>query len=112
MRRCSSVSAWTSSSSRSSSWPGNWPTDWPCPALLDYLALGEGVLVREVVVEKWSGKTLRELQLPASRRAQVVAWKRVGERRFSFVPSADEPLNKGDVLVVLGDAEDVIKVTG
>ncbi|MGE4292171.1 MAG: TrkA family potassium uptake protein [Desulfovibrio sp.] len=82
------------------------------PGLLDYLALGEGVLVREVVVDKWSGKNLRELKLPVNHRAQVVAWKRLGERRFSFVPSADEALNKGDVLVVLGDAEDVIKVTG
>lgn len=82
------------------------------PGLLDYLALGEGVLVREVEVDKWSGKSLRELQLPSTHRAQVVAWKRTGERKFSFVPSADVALEKGDVLVVLGDAEDVIKVTG
>jgi len=82
------------------------------PGLLDYLALGKGVLVREVEVDKWSGKTLRELRLPSDYRAQVVAWKHKEDRQFSFVPSPDEVLHTGDVLVVLGNAGDVIKVTG
>ncbi|MEF2146301.1 MAG: TrkA family potassium uptake protein [Desulfovibrionaceae bacterium] len=82
------------------------------PGLLDYLALGEGVLVREVEVEKWDGKTLRQLQLPTERKVQVVAWKSKDEKNFSFVPQPDKSLCKGDVLVVLGDSADVIKVEG
>ncbi|SKA84477.1 trk system potassium uptake protein TrkA [Paucidesulfovibrio gracilis DSM 16080] len=82
------------------------------PGLLDYLALGKGVLVREVEVEHWGGRTLRDLRLPTDYRVQVVAWKHKEDRQFSFVPGPDMTLHDGDVLVVLGNAEDVIKVTG
>lgn len=80
------------------------------PGILDYLPLGEGVLVQEVKVERWAGKSLRDLNLPATHRVQVVAVKREGESRFSFVPRPDQVLNEGDVLVLLGHAEDVLEL--
>ena len=80
------------------------------PGILDYLPLGEGVLVQEITVERWAGKSLRDLNLPATHRVQVVAVKREGESRFSFVPRPDQVLNEGDVLVLLGHAEDVLEL--
>ncbi|WP_415519707.1 MAG: TrkA family potassium uptake protein [Desulfovibrio aminophilus] len=80
------------------------------PGILDYLPLGEGVLVQEIKVERWAGKSLRDLNLPATHRVQVVAVKREGESRFSFVPRPDQVLNEGDVLVLLGHAEDVLEL--
>lgn len=79
------------------------------PGLLDYLPLGEGMMVREITVDKWAGKSLRDLNLPTTHHIQVVAVKPVGEVGFSFVPKADQPLGKGDVLVVLGNSEDVLE---
>ncbi|MDY0307458.1 MAG: TrkA family potassium uptake protein, partial [Desulfovibrionaceae bacterium] len=38
------------------------------PGILDYLPLGEGVLVQEIKVERWAGKSLRDLNLPATHR--------------------------------------------
>jgi len=80
------------------------------PGLVDYLPLGTGVMVREIAVEKWAGKTLRELDLPKKYGVQVVATRRNGEEDFTFVPRADRKLEKGDVLVFLGSEEDLDKL--
>ncbi len=80
------------------------------PGLIDYLPFGEGVILRELAVEKWAGKTLRDLDLTNKRRIQVVAIKRKGSEKFSFIPQPGENLNKGDVLAVVGNEEDVNKV--
>ena len=81
------------------------------PGLLDYLPLGEGMMVREVAVGKWAGKTLRDLNLPSTHNIQVVATKALGDMEFSFVPKADRALVKGDVLVLLGKSEDVLEAS-
>lgn len=82
------------------------------PGLLDYLDLGDDVLTREIVVEDWAGKTLVDLRLPAEYGVQVVAVRHVGDDCFSFVPRADAPLQKGDVLVIIGHAKDVMRLKG
>ena len=78
------------------------------PGLIDYLPLGTNVILKELVVERWSGKTLRELNLTNSFGIQVVAVKTAGEKHFVFVPKADQPLQKGDVLAVIGRGENLL----
>ena len=78
------------------------------PGLIDYLPLGTNVILKEIVVEDWAGKTLRELDLTNSIGIQVVAVKRLEEKQFVFVPKADEPLQKGDVLAVIGHGEELL----
>ena len=78
------------------------------PGLIDYLPLGTNVILKELTVERWSGKTLRELNLTNSFGIQVVAVKTAGEKQFVFVPKADQPLQKGDVLAVIGRGEHLL----
>lgn len=80
------------------------------PGLLDYLGLGEDVVVREVRVDKWNGKTLRDLDLTNRNSVQVVAFKKNGDETFSFIPKADTALTTGDTLAILGRGEDVLKL--
>ena len=75
------------------------------PGLLNYLTLGDGIVLQEITVDKWAGKPLYELDLPNKHHIQVVAVKRSGEREFSFVPRADTVFEKGDLVVVIGDKE-------
>ena len=77
---------------------------------LDYLSLGRGVVLKEVSVEHWAGKSLRDLDLTNRYKVQVVAIKTSGEENFSFVPKADTILNKNDTLLILGSSQDVIKL--
>lgn len=81
------------------------------PGLLDYLPVGEGVMVREITVDKWAGKSLRDLSLPTAHNIQVVAVKPVDSEEFSFVPRADRALLQGDVLVIIGKTEDVLEAS-
>lgn len=70
------------------------------------------MLTREVAVDVWAGKTLVDLRLPAASGVQVVVVKHAGNTKFSFVPKASEPLKKGDLLVLIGHARDVMRLEG
>ncbi len=65
---------------------------------------------REIVVDTWAGKTLRELELTNTYQVQVIAFRHSGEAEFHFVPQADRALEEGDVLVLLGKTENIIQV--
>jgi trk system potassium uptake protein TrkA len=78
------------------------------PGMMDFLPLGEGALLQEVAVDAWAGRTLRELNLPGKHQVQVVALKTEGAKEFTFVPRADYSLAKGDKLVIIGRADNVL----
>ncbi|MBG3878944.1 TrkA family potassium uptake protein [Desulfovibrio oxamicus] len=80
------------------------------PGMLDLLPLGGGVLVQELVVDKWAGRTLLELKLVNDYGVMVVAVKPVGGKEYRFVPQAHETLERGDALVVIGKQEDVLRL--
>lgn len=78
------------------------------PGLIDYLPLGRNVILKELTVDRWATKTLRELNLTNAFGIQVVAVKMAGEKNFAFVPRADRPLQRGDVLAVIGQGENLV----
>ncbi len=78
------------------------------PGLIDYLPLGHNVILKELTVERWTGKTLRELNLTNAFGLQVVAVRIEGEKQFEFVPRADRPLQRGDILAVIGKSENLV----
>lgn len=80
------------------------------PGLVDYLPLGRNVVLREFVVEKWEGQTLRNLNLTNVYGMQVVAMRSRDAKEFGFVPRADTVLQKGDVLAAIGRAENLEKL--
>ncbi len=80
------------------------------PGIHDYLGLGKDVVTREILVHQWVGKTLRELNLTNTFSVQVIAYRNAGVASFSFVPQADVKLQEGDVLVLLGKTENVMKI--
>ena len=47
-------------------------------------------------------KPLLDLKLSNESGVMVVAIRYIGEREYTFVPSADRPLVKGDIMVVIG----------
>jgi len=81
------------------------------PGIHDYLGLGKDVVTREILVQQWTGKTLRDLNLTNTYSVQVIAYRHAGTETFSFVPQADRELEEGDVLVLLGKTENVMKIS-
>ncbi|MBS3808897.1 MAG: TrkA family potassium uptake protein [Desulfobacterales bacterium] len=72
------------------------------PGFLEYLPFGKDIALRQLTVDRWAGKTLRELDLPDKYKIQVIAVKSKDEQDLRFIPKAGESFKKGDILLVVG----------
>ncbi len=82
--------------------------------VLDYVNLSSGHIVVELIAPKeFVGKPLQDLALPTQRGVNVVAIKysylavtedgrNVIEKRLNDIPGANDIVNEGDVLILLG----------
>ncbi|HNX37544.1 MAG TPA: TrkA family potassium uptake protein [Candidatus Cloacimonadota bacterium] len=90
--------------------------------ILEYVNLSSGHIVIEMVAPKeFVGKTLQELALPAQRKINIVAikynylsvtedGKNVIEKRLNDMPGANDVLEEGDVLILLGTKGNIDKL--
>ncbi len=62
------------------------------------------------VPEGWVGKSLRELNLRASKKINVIGIKK--NDVLEITPDADEPLTSDDILIIIGKNQDISKLTG
>ncbi len=72
------------------------------PGFVDNLPFDERLVIKELPIDKWNGKTLRELDLTNRHNLQAIAIKKRRDRRYKFIPKADDVLKTGDTLVVIG----------
>lgn len=79
------------------------------PGMLDLLPLGGNILLQELEVNAWAGKSLIDLGL-TSLGVMVVAAKQPGDKEYEFVPPADRELQKGDILVAIGKESDLLEL--
>lgn len=80
------------------------------PGMLEYLSMGDDVIIRERKVGDWKGKNLVELNLTNNYQVQVIAIRKVGEEKFSFVPNAAQILDEDDVLVLVGSRDNLMRL--
>ncbi|PKN74505.1 MAG: potassium transporter [Candidatus Cloacimonetes bacterium HGW-Cloacimonetes-2] len=90
--------------------------------ILEYINLSSGHIVVEMVVPKaFVGKTLQELALPSARGINVIAikynylsvteeGKNVIEKRLNDMPGANDIVEEGDVLILLGPKGNIDKL--
>ena len=62
------------------------------------------------VPEEWVGKSLRELNLRATKKINIIGIKRNDE--FEITPDPDAPLTADEVLVIIGKNQTLSKLTG
>jgi trk system potassium uptake protein TrkA len=75
-------------------------------SILDYIELApEYTLVEVLALDSWEGKTLREINIRANFGVNVIAIKHQGN--INVAPSADDYINQGDVIVIIGSKEDI-----
>lgn len=80
------------------------------PGLIELLPIGRGVAIQEMKVDKWTGKTLRELNLRNKSKILVTAIRKEGSKDFSFIPDPDAKLEKGESLLIIGYADKVAQI--
>lgn len=77
--------------------------------VLDFIQLSPDYSIAEIASnENWAGKTLRELNLRARFGINVLAIKR--DKRLLVAPGADDPVEMGDILVVVGLNQNIDKL--
>lgn len=77
--------------------------------ILDFIELSPEYYIIEIsALKKWINKSLGELRLRNKYGVNVLAIKRATSLNIS--PTADEVINQGDILVVIGDSDDIRKI--
>lgn len=70
--------------------------------VLDYIELSEDYGIIDLPApDSWTGKSLKDLNVRAKLGVNILAVKR--NSKINVSPAADYTINKGDVLVILGD---------
>lgn len=77
------------------------------PGMLDLLPVGGGVLIQEVEINHWQGKSLANLNLTRKHKVIAVAKGGAGRTTWEFVPDALTPLQKGESLILVGHPDDI-----
>ena len=80
------------------------------PGFIEYLPFDASMALKELAVDRWNGKKLRELDLTNRFNVQIIAIKRAKETIFNFIPKAEDILNSGDTVVVIGSTEQLEKL--
>jgi trk system potassium uptake protein TrkA len=81
------------------------------PNVLEYLPLLSGIDLQEIAPpEKFIGKSLRELDLRNKYGIQVIAIKEIIPERTTIVPKADFVIKDSDILILIGEQEQLDKI--
>jgi trk system potassium uptake protein TrkA len=92
------------------------------PNIIDHIPLTPGHSIVEIrAPESFWGKTIGELDVRAKYRVEIIAVKKyvtskldgeesLDESQTKVIPAANEIINHGDALVVIGENEDIEKI--
>jgi len=76
--------------------------------ILNYVELGAGVSIQELAVpSEWTGRTLRQLELPRRFRVSVVAVHNALRDEMEVIPDPDTHLKESDSLLLVARNEDL-----
>ena len=80
------------------------------PGFIEHLPFDKEMVIKELTIDEWAGKTLRDMDLTNRYNIQVIATRPALDNKFKFIPKADQRLEKGDVLVTIGHIEQMEKI--
>ncbi len=81
------------------------------PGFIEYLPFDKSMVVKEFTIQKWAGKSLKELNLTNTFGIQVIAVRKTGEEEYHYIPKAEEFFAEGDNFVAIGGIEQLQKIT-
>ncbi|CAK8716717.1 MAG: trk system potassium uptake protein TrkA [Candidatus Electronema aureum] len=80
------------------------------PGFIEYLPFDRSMAVKEFTIKRWAGKNLKELNLTNIFGIQVIAARRSGEKKYQYIPKADELFQEGDNFVAIGKISQLSKI--
>ncbi len=80
------------------------------PGFIEYLSFDKSMAVKELSIKRWAGKSLKELNLTNTFGIQVIAVRRQDEKKYQYIPKADELFQEGDHVVAIGKVSQLGKI--
>ena len=80
------------------------------PGFIEHLPFDKSMSIRELVVSRWAGRTLKQLDVANAFEIQVIAVKKMKDDTFSFIPRGETLLERNDILVVIGRSRTLDKI--
>ena len=80
------------------------------PGFIEYLSFDKSMAVKEFSVKRWAEKSLKELNLTNSFGIQVIAVRRKDEKKYQYIPKADELFQEGDHVIAIGKISQLGKI--
>lgn len=81
------------------------------PNVLEYIHLMSGMDIQEIAPpQRFIGKSLKKLDLRNKHGIQVLAIKEIIPEKTIFIPKADFVIKDSDILIVMGEAEQLKKI--
>jgi trk system potassium uptake protein TrkA len=78
------------------------------PNVIEQMTVGENLQLVEIMVpDSFVGKTLSQLDLRKQYQVQVVLLRSSGTEKTTLLPTGDRALQKGEILVVLGETKPI-----
>jgi len=71
------------------------------PGFLQYATFDPEVSFQELIIDKWAGKSLRQLDLTRKYQIQVIAVRKIDTDKFEYTPDPDYIFQPGDTIIVL-----------
>ncbi len=75
------------------------------PGIIQRLTFDADMIIRELEINKFAGKTIREIDLTNRFGVQIIAVKKQGSRSYKYIPRANDQLAEGDIVIVIGTVE-------
>ena len=71
------------------------------PGFLQYATFDPEVSFQELTIDRWAGKSLRQLDLTRRHQVQVISVKKNDSDKFEYTPDPDYIFQPGDTIIVL-----------
>jgi trk system potassium uptake protein TrkA len=71
------------------------------PGFLQYARFDPNVSFQKLTVDRWAGKTLRDLELTKRRNVHVISVKKQDSEEYEYQVDPDYPFQEGDTVIVL-----------
>jgi trk system potassium uptake protein TrkA len=79
--------------------------------ILEYIELSsEHSIIEYAVPKSWEGKDLRDINMRAKFGVTVVALRNINDEHINISPKADSKIREGDIMIVIGDNDDLKKL--
>ena len=80
------------------------------PGMIQRLPFDAEMIVREITIDNWAEKTLREIDLTNTLNCQIIAIRKQNETHYHYIPRADDTLHLGDIVIIIGTKKSLSKI--